>query len=201
MKLSTRQLAMIAVFGTLWGLIEISLGSVIKSLHIPFSGTVLAGIGLCIVMVGRVFVPQRGSTLFIGVIAMLLKLFSIGNILIGPMFGILGEAVVAELVFSITNRQSRGTFVLAGGLGVLFTLVQPFMTGLLFFGRDPFLVWLDMLDNGSRLLGLTGNAAIWIVLALVAVHLVIGGVAGWLAWDIGRQLRDRMGKTTEYSQA
>ncbi len=201
MKFSTRQLVTIAVFGALWGVVEMSFGSVIKSLQIPFSGAVLAAIGLSVVMIARLFVPLRGSSLFVGIIAMLLKLFSIGSIIIGPMFGILTEAVVAEVVFSVIHRQKRAVFILVGSLGVLWTLVQPFVTGLLFFGRDPFVVWLDMIDNGARMLGLTGQV-VWAVLAaLVAVHVILGGIAGWLAWDVGRQLQKRMGQTFEYSGA
>jgi hypothetical protein len=201
MKLSTRQLVTIAVFGALWGVVEMSFGSVIKSLQIPFSGAVLAAIGLSIAMIARLFVPVRGSTLFVGVIAMLLKLFSIGNIIIGPMFGILTEAVVAEVVFSVANRQNRLVFMLAGGLGVLWTLVQPFITGLLFFGRDPFVVWLDMIDNGSRALGISSNVVWGVVAALAAIHLILGALAGWLAWDVGRQLQKRMGQNAEYLRA
>jgi hypothetical protein len=201
MKFSTRQLVTIAVFGALWGVVEMSFGSVIKSLQIPFSGAVLAAIGLSIAMISRLFVPVRGSTLFVGIIAMLLKLFSIGTIIIGPMLGILTEALVAEVVFSVANRQNRFVFILAGGLGVLWTLAQPFVSGLLFFGRAPFVVWLDMIDNGSRMLGLGSNAIWGVVLALVAVHLILGGLAGWLAWDVGRQLQKRMGQTVEYSGA
>ena len=97
MKLSTRELATLAVFGALWGLVEISLGSVLKTLNIPMSGMVLSAIGLVIALTGRVFVPRRGSTLFIGVIAMLLKLFSLGGVIVGPMVGIISEALVAEI--------------------------------------------------------------------------------------------------------
>ncbi|NTW38151.1 MAG: hypothetical protein HGB17_19070, partial [Syntrophobacteraceae bacterium] len=96
MKLSTRELTTLAVFGALWGLVEISLGSVLKTLDIPLTGIALSAVGLTIALTGRVFVPRRGSTLFIGVIAMLLKLFSLGGVVIGPMVGIFTEAVVAE---------------------------------------------------------------------------------------------------------
>ncbi len=178
-----------------------SFGAVVKSLNIPFSGAVLAAIGLSIAMIARLFVPVRGSTLFVGVIAILLKLFSIGSVIIGPMFGILTEAIVAEAVFSIAHRHNRLVFLLAGGLGVLWTLLQPFVTGLLFFGRDPFVVWLDMIDNGSRMVGISSNAVWGVVAALVAVHLILGALAGWLAWDIGRQLQKRMGRNVEYSRA
>jgi hypothetical protein len=193
-KLSTRELASIAVFGTLWGIVEISLGSLLKSLNVPFSGAVLAAIGLTIALVGRAFVPKKGSTLFIGVIAMLLKLFSLGGVIIGPMVGILTEALVAEIVLSLTGKPRRFSFMLAGALGVAWTLAQPFVTGPLLFGRSLFVVWLDLLDTGSRLLGLDGNAVLWIVAAMLAVYLFIGMAAGWLGWDVARQLRDRLGR-------
>jgi hypothetical protein len=194
MKLSTRELATIAVFGTLWGISEISLGSVLKSLNIPFSGATLSAIGLIIALVGRAFVPKKGSTLFVGVIAMLLKLFSLGGVIIGPMVGIFSEALVAEIVLSLMGKPHRASFLLAGALGVAWTLLQPFMTGPLLFGRTLFFVWLDLLDTGTRLLGLEANAAFAIVVALLAIYLGIGCVVGWLSWNLARQLKMRMGK-------
>ena len=194
MKLTTRELATIAVFGTLWGLSEMSLGSVLKSLNIPFSGAVLGAIGLTIALVGRVFVPKKGSTLFIGMIAMLLKLFSLGGVIIGPMVGIISEALVAEIVLSLMGAPRRPAFMLAGAAGVTWTLVQPFVTGPLLFGRTLFVVWLDLLDTGNRYLGLGVNAAVSIILVLLAIYLALGALAGWLGWDLGRQLQNRLGK-------
>jgi ABC-type thiamin/hydroxymethylpyrimidine transport system permease subunit len=199
MKLKTRELVTIAVFGTLWGLVEISLGTVLKSFQIPLSGVVLSAIGLMIAMIGRIFVPRRGSTLFIGVIAMLLKLFSLGGVIIGPMIAIFAEAMVAEIVLSLFSRPSRGVFLLTGGLGVLWVLIHPFVTNPILFGRTAFVVWLDLLDTGSRLIGLDTNAVIWILLFMVAVHLAVGALAGWLAWDLGRQLHARLGKVVSPS--
>ena len=194
MKLSTRELATLAVFGALWGLVEISLGALLKTLNIPLSGVVLSAIGLTIALVGRAFVPRRGSTLFIGVIAMLLKLFSLGGVIVGPMVGIFTEALVAEIVLSLVGKPRRSAFVLAGALGVAWVLLQPFVTGPLLFGRTVFTVWLDLLDRGNQLLGLDPSAAIWIVIALLAIHLIIGAVVGWLSWDIARLLQVRLGR-------
>jgi hypothetical protein len=193
MRFSTRQLVTIAVFGTLWGLVEMSLGTVLKSLNVPLSGVVLSTLGLVIALVARIFVPRRGSTLFVGVIATLLKLFSLGGVILGPMIGILSEALIAELLLSLARRPTRPAFLLAGGLGVLWPLAQPFLTNPLLFGRTLFTVWLDLLDAGSRLFGFDSSAVLWIVLALVAVHLAIGLLAGWLAWDVGQRLQARLG--------
>jgi hypothetical protein len=195
MKFSTRELVTMAVFGTLWGISEMSLGTVLKSLNVPLSGVVLSTIGLIIILVGRVFVPRRGSTLFIGVIAMLLKLFSLGGVVIGPMIGILSEAIIAELALSAMGRPRRMSFLVAGGFGGLWPLVQPFITNPLLFGRTLFTVWLDLLDLGARLFGLDANAAVGIAVGLVALHVVIGLVAGWFAWDVGRLLQTRLGRT------
>jgi ABC-type thiamin/hydroxymethylpyrimidine transport system permease subunit len=194
MKFSTRQLVTLAVFGALWGAVEMSLGSLIKALNLPLSGAILAGVGMLIVLIGRVFIPQRGSTLFIGVIAMVLKLFSIGSIIIGPIIGILAEAILAEIVLSAFGKPSRLSFTLAGAAAVSWTLVQPFFTGWLLFGRDMFIVWLDMLDRGARLLGLKVGAAGLIVLVLAGVHLAIGAVAGLLAWNSAYRLQARLNR-------
>lgn len=195
MKYTTRDLVTLAVFGTLWGLSEITLGTVLKSLNVPISGVVLAAIGLIVALVGRVFVPKRGSTLFVGVIAMLLKLFSLGGVIVGPMIGIITEAVVAELALSLSGEPRRGTMMLAGSLGVLWVLVQPFVTNPLLFGRTVVDVWLDLLRRGGRLLGLGERSVVWILGGMVLLHLVIGAAAGLISWTLGEQLQGRLGRS------
>lgn len=195
MKLTTRELVTLTVFGTLWGAVEISLGSLLHLLHVPMSGPLLAAAGLAIALMGRLFVPRRGATLYIGVVATLLKLFSIGSVVLGPMVGIMAEALIAEVVLSVLGPPSQISFMIAGALGVLWTLIQPFFTGLLFFGRDIFVIWLDMLDQGARLLGLDASAAAWITLGLAGLYLTLGGAAGWLAWRAGRALQSRLARS------
>ena len=194
MKLTTRELATIAVFGTLWGISEITMGSVLHTLNIPFTGAFLAAIGLMIALVGRVFVPRKGSTLFIGLIAMLLKLFNLGGIVIGPMLGIFSEAILAEIVLTLFGKPRRSSLIVAGASGVIFTLIQPFITGPLLFGRTLFVVWLDLIDLGSRFLGLNESAIFLIVGGLLLIYMIIGSAAGWLGWLIASQLKVRLGR-------
>ncbi|MGB3713143.1 MAG: hypothetical protein WA996_01820 [Candidatus Promineifilaceae bacterium] len=192
MKFTTRELVTLTVFGTLWGVVEMSLGSVVHALNIPLSGAVLAAAGLTIALIGRLFVPRRGSTFFIGVVAMILKLFSIGSVVMGPMIGILIEATIAELVLSVFGRPSRLSFLVAGALGVTWTLGQPFLTGLVLFGRDIFIIWLDLIDRGSQLFGIDSDAVVWILTILIIAHAIIGALAGLLAWSAGALLKARL---------
>jgi hypothetical protein len=193
MKFSTRELVTLAVFGALWGLDEISLGSVLHALNIPLTGLLLSTVGVMIASIGRLFVPRRGSTIFIGVIAMILKLFSIGNIIIGPMIGILTEAIIAELILDAFPKPSLAAFISACAGAALWVIIQPFVTGLLLWGQSLLIVWLDMLDTGSRLFGISSQAVLWIVLALVALYLAVGALGGWLAWKLGLVLKIRLG--------
>jgi ABC-type thiamin/hydroxymethylpyrimidine transport system permease subunit len=193
MKFSTRELVTLAVFGALWGLVEISLGSVLHAINLPLTGMTLSIVGVMVASIGRLFVPRRGSTIFIGVIAMVLKLFSIGSILIGPMVGIFTEALIAELILSAFPRPSMPAFICACAGASLWTVVQPFVTGVLLFGRNLVVIWLDLLDMGSHLFGIPSQAALGIVLAVAALHLIAGGIGGWLAWKLGLVLKIRLG--------
>jgi len=192
MKFSTRELVTLAVFGALWGLVEISLGSILHAVDLPMTGMVLSIIGVMVASIGRLFVPRRGSTIFIGVIAMVLKLFSIGNALIGPMVGIFVGALLAELILDVFPKPSLPAFISACAGAALWTVVQPFVTGTLLFGRNLLVIWLDLLDMGSRLFGLPSQAALWVVLAVVVLHLALGGLGGWLAWKLGHVLKIRL---------
>jgi len=193
MKFTTRELVTMAVFGALWGLVEISLGSVFHAIDLPMTGMALAVIGVMVASIGRLFIPRRGSTIFIGVIAMILKLFSIGSAVIGPMVGIFTEALIAELILDAFARPSQPAFISACAGAALWTLIQPFVTGALLFGRNLLVVWLDLLDMGTRIFGIPYQAAFWIVLTLVVVHLIFGGIGGWLAWKLGLVLKTRLG--------
>jgi ABC-type thiamin/hydroxymethylpyrimidine transport system permease subunit len=192
MKFTTRELVTMAVFGALWGLVEITLGSVLNAIDLPLTGMTLAILGVMVASIGRLFVPRRGSTIFIGIIAMVLKLFSIGSAVIGPMVGILAEALIAELILDGFRKPSMPAFMLACAGAALWTLAQPFATGVLLFGRNLLVIWLDLLDAGARIFGIPYQAAFWIVLTLIIVHLVFGGIGGWLAWKLGHILKRRL---------
>jgi hypothetical protein len=190
MKFSTRELVLLAAFGALWGVVEITLGSVLKSLDVPLSGMLLSGVGLLVALIARLFVPRRGATLFVGIIAMLLKLFSLGGVIIGPMMAIFAEALLAELILSGLG-PSRPSFVIAGALGTSWSLIQPFITGPMLMGHSFLEMWQAVINKAARILHLPQQSLWLIILLFVGLHLLGGGVAGWLAWPLGHHLQRR----------
>jgi hypothetical protein len=109
------------------------------------------------------------------------------------MVGILAEALLAELILSYGGRPRRRLFLVAGGLGVLWSFFQPFFTGLVLFGRDFPDIWEGVIAKGGQLLRLDSGAVVAILLILIGLYFLMGAAAGWLAWDAGRAIQQRLG--------
>ncbi len=189
---TVRDLVYIGVFGALWGAIEMTSGSLLHVLNVPFAGVMLSAVGIAIALIGRLFVPRRGSVLLIGLVTAILKMFSLGGIVINPMIGIVAESLLAEIVLTASGRPRRVGFVAAGALAVFWPLVHPFLTQGLLAGAGLFTIYTRTLSNGARLLGLNPAAVAVIIGVLVAVYLLIGAVAGWLAWGAGQMVHARL---------
>ena len=197
MKWSTRDLVTLAVFGALWGVVEMSLGSVLHALNVPFLGTVIAGIGMVIALTGYSFVSRRGAVLIIGLVAALLKAFSLGGVILNPIVAIVIESLLAELGLALAGGQPRRpALMLAGALAVLWNFFHPFLTQGILAGQGIFTIYQRILQKGASLLGLNPQAVLLVLLALITLHLVVGIIAGWLAWGLGRQLTRRLRPAT-----
>jgi hypothetical protein len=190
---STRELVMLAVFGALWGVAEMTLGAVLHALRLPFTGLTMSAIGMLIVLTGYRFVPRRGAVLTVGLVCSLLKAFSVGSIVLSPMLAILAETMLAELGLALAGGQPRrGPLALAGALGVLWSFFHPFIGQGLLAGRGMVEVYRRTLEAGSRLLHLDPKAVPIIVLTLIVLHAAAGAAAGLLACSLGRQLSRRL---------
>jgi hypothetical protein len=146
----------------------------------------------------------------IGVVTALLKALSLGGVKIGPMVAILAESLLIEagLVlsrveglflapakFGTPSRQpSRWGFALAGALAVSWNFIHKFVMMRLLFGQGIYEVAVKMVKDGNKLLGLDVRYSIAILVILLFIRLVIGAVAGWLAWDLGGAVRRRLAR-------
>lgn len=188
-----RQLVLIGVFGALWGALELSLGSALHALDVPFSGLFLASVGIAVALVGYRFTPQRGAVLQVGLVAALMKAASIGGNILMPMIGILAEAAVVEAVLALTRGRRLASFVLAGAFGALWPLIHPFVAQGLLAGRGIVTVWGWLLEDGMAFLGLPPEAALVIVGILAALHMAVGSMAGLVAWQTSERVARRGG--------
>jgi ABC-type thiamin/hydroxymethylpyrimidine transport system permease subunit len=195
---TTRDLVYIAVFGALWGALEMTLGSylhlIFPSLTTPLVGvgTIMTAIGMVVALIGHLFVPRTGSVLMIGIVVAILKAFSIGGVKLPAMIAIIIECLLAELGLLLFRKPGRGGFMLAGCLAVLWTFFHKFFASYVFLGRGIYDVYLGILKQGSQALGIGVSYALVIVAAFLLIRILVGGLAGWLAWDLGRAVQARL---------
>jgi hypothetical protein len=196
---TTRDWVYIAVFGALWGAIEMTLGAYLHVIFPPLAdtfllGVIMAGLGGIIALTGRHFVPHTGSVLMIGVVTALLKALSLGGVKIGPVVAIVVESLLMEAGLLLARQPTRWGFALAGALAVSWNFFHKFVMMRLLFGQGFYEVAVNMVKDGSKLLGLDVRYSIVILVVLFVTRLVVGAVAGWLAWDLGGAVRRRLAR-------
>ncbi len=185
-RLDRKTLIYIAVFGTFWGLVEASLGSVLHAFRLPFTGSILSGIGLIILLTARFFNDVRGSSFLMGLIAAAIKIVGFSTVKLGPFIGIVMEGALVELALSITGIGRIG-FLLAGLLVGVWPMVQTVITRTIMFGANFIPVILELAEGFSDSMGLP--LGWWLLALYVVLHLVIGIGSALLAWLIRKQIR------------
>lgn len=189
----------IGLFGALWGVVEMTLGSVLHAIYPPLAdtfltGVVLGGIGAAVALTGRHFVPKRGSVALIGVVTALLKLLGPGENKIGPVVAILIEGVLMEMALLFARTPRRWTFVVGGALAVAWNLPHKFLMMRLLYGKGIAEVYTKMVQDGSQSLGLAPSLALLILALLLLIRLAVGALGGWGAWELGRAVARRLGR-------
>ena len=173
------------VFGALWGGLEITLGTLLHALRIPFSGVWMAAAGICILVAGLTVFPIRGFALRVGVVCMLLKLISPGVVIVLPMISIFMEAAIVEMVM-FNGKTTRFRAILAGTLGCLSVIVQAMTYYYFIFGWDLLHIYLVLLEKAVLWLGAPESWG-WIAVALVILLIcLVGAIAGSYGMTLGK---------------
>lgn len=181
---------MVAAFGALWGALEITLGSFLHAIKIPFGGTTLAAVAAALLVAQRQLMPQRGLSLATGVVAALCKSVSPGGVILGPMIAITAEALLVELALLAAPR-SRISAALAGGLVVCWSTFQKVISHYVYFGGDVIDLYVELLEQASRTVGLTPEAGWRVIGALVVLVAAIGAVIALMGHRVGRRVAER----------
>jgi hypothetical protein len=180
-----------ALFGSLWGAAEASLGTVLKATQFPLAGLVMASVGVLCLLTVRRLQPAVGVSLVTGVVAAFLKVFSVGGLVLGPVVGILAEAALVELAMTVSASTTIGA-VAGGALALAEAPVQMAFTAVVITGPEA----AAALARAARMLaaGLSlGSASPLAVLAAVtSVCALIGAGVGALSWRVAGRVARRV---------
>jgi iron complex transport system ATP-binding protein len=167
-----------AVIGSLWAASEILLGSFLKNAHLPFSGLLLTGVGVAILVAGHRLWPEKGLLWRAGLVCAAMKSVSPSAVLLSPMAAIFAEGVCAELGVRLLGGNAAG-YLLAGGLAMSWGLLHKIGKLYLFYGPESLAVYARGLEKLRAWLGSPGG--IWGPLAaLFALYFLAGALAALL---------------------
>jgi hypothetical protein len=166
-----------AVLGSLWAASEIILGSFLHNARIPFSGRLLTGIGIAIMVAGHRLWPESGLLWRSALVCAAMKSVSPSAVLISPMVAIFTEGLLAELAVRLAGANVAG-YLLAGGLAMSWGLIHKVGRLLILYGADAVCAYGRGLEKIMALLG--SSAGVWApVLSLLGLYF-IGGMASAL---------------------
>lgn len=186
-KLTKIELAHIAIFGTLWGASEITLGFFLHNLHVPFTGLIQTFIGTAIALTALKLTNKKRAVIYTAVIAAIQKMLSFTTIKIFPFIGILASAVLGQTAIYALGTNILG-FIIAGALMCGWPLAQSLL--FYFLAYSPgFLGIYQEFFNKIHL----GYVNVWtLVKIMFLVHFVAGGIAAVLAWEIAKAVTKKI---------
>jgi len=173
-RFTSREIALLGLMAALWGVIEITVGGMIKTWHVPFGGSFLSTFGVVILLTARGSVPRKWSSILVGVVAAGIRLASGFGGAVFAALGIVAEALIVELVLSLWPSSRLRARLLAGVLAVTWALFHPFIVQGYLAGLGPAKVYSFTvgLIAGQEPLG--SGQALLVFLSLIVVHAVLG---------------------------
>ncbi|MGB9610221.1 MAG: nucleoside-triphosphatase, partial [Bryobacteraceae bacterium] len=175
-----------AALGSLWAALEVTAGSLLHNLHIPFAGTVLAASGILLMTTALQRWPSPGLVWRAALIAALMKSISPSAVILGPMVGIFSEGVILFLAVSVLGRGLAGCLI-GGALAVAWTLAQKVLSLLITYGPDFIALYEGLVRFAARATGWQSLGPEEVVFGLLAAQAGLGAAAGACGWWVGRQ--------------
>ena len=124
-----------AVVGSSWASFEIIVGSFLHNMRLPFAGMLLSAASVLLLTAFMQLWPQRGLLIRAGLVCALMKSVSPSALVFGPMIGITMEALIMEMVLWAAPKNLL-LILLAGGLAVLWSLVQKILNLIVLYGLN-----------------------------------------------------------------
>jgi len=174
-----------SVLGSLWGSFEIIIGSFFHNIRFPMAGTILAVIGISLIAAFGQSWKDRGLFWRAGLISAVMKSVSPSAILLGPMTGILLEALLFELSVFLFGRNVIGYII--GGMLALYSVVIHKITSLIvIYGFDLIRITENFYAFIIKQLSIENLSFLHAFLLISSIYLLLGLFASIFGILIGK---------------
>ncbi len=175
-----------AVVGGLWASVEIIVGSFLHNMRIPFAGSILAFNGTILLLGFYQLWPYKGLIVRAGLITAIMKSVSPSAIILGPMTGILLEALLIEGVVRLLGKNLF-SYMTAGVFSLSSALFHKIISLIIYYGFNLVKIYVNIINFGLKQLHLGEATDVQILWFLLMFYVVFGSLTGWLGYLIGRK--------------
>lgn len=168
-----------AALACLWAASEIVLGSFLHNLRVPMRGSILAAIGVMIMVSAGVRWKITGVFWRAGLITALMKSVSPSAVLLGPMMAIFMQGFIIE-VSSRIGRHHKISYVIGGGLAISWNFIQLILGYLLYYGYDVMELYDKLVLYAAKELGSQSFSGNILLFVLLSIYFIIGVFAAFL---------------------
>jgi nucleoside-triphosphatase THEP1 len=177
-----------SVVGSLWAVTEIVFGSLLHNLKIPFAGSILSFFTVFLVIAFFQLWNVKGMIWRAGLICALMKSLSPSAFILGPMLGIITEAVIMEIVIRCLGNNVI-SYVVGGALSVFSALVHKAISLLILYGWDIVVLLEKMCLWATSQLRIEELKPSYLLLIISAIYLSSGALAGILGFKSGQNFK------------
>ncbi|MBN2893951.1 MAG: hypothetical protein JXL97_18930 [Bacteroidales bacterium] len=174
-----------AALGSIWASFEIVLGSFLHNVRFPLSGTLLATLGVILMITFAQLWNEKGLFIKAGLIAALMKSISPSAILIGPMTGIFIEALFVEISIFLIGRNIFG-YLIAGITALYSVVIHKVATLLILYGFDIVRITENLYFFLSKQLNINNLSFLNALLILSFAYVILGFFAALIGFYTGK---------------
>jgi hypothetical protein len=127
-----------------------------------------------------------------GVVAIFLKIFTLGGLFPGPLIGIAVEAIAVELAMTGTGGRAVGA-ALGGAVTLATNPLQMLAMIWVGTGREAVAAYARALRESAAAIGLEWLGPEAVIVALVSSKALIGAAGGLWAWWVAGRVMRRLG--------
>jgi hypothetical protein len=177
-----------SVAGSLWAAFEIVAGSFLHNLYIPFTGTIMAAIGVTLLAAFSALWKTNGLIIRAGLVCALMKSISPSAMILGPMMGIMIEALLMQAMVSIAGKNLAG-YLLGGIMAMLSLLVHKAIGMLLSYGFDAVQILENMVAFALKMLSMPNVAPIFVLYYYTGLLILLGMGTSLFGYYLGNKAR------------
>jgi hypothetical protein len=188
-----------AVAGGLWASFEIIVGSMLHNLHLPFSGTILASFSVVMMIAFMQIWKTSGMIWRAGIICGLMKSLSPSAVILGPMTGIMMEAVFMDLMIYLMGRNLVA-YLLAGASALLSTILHKLASLFILYGTDLVTIYSNLFEFLKKQLSMESASPEGLITGIIAIYFLLGIAASLAGYFLGKYAARSQGDHRDLEQ-